>query len=138
MGVFTAAELAYMATQRLGRLATVRPDGAPQNNPVAYQWNPDHAAVDIGGRQLGASHKFRNLGTNDRVSLVIDDIASLDPWTVRGIEIRGRAEALTGQPTSQPWMSGELIRIHPEKVVSWGVDPESPTMQGRRIGQSAS
>jgi len=30
---FTDAELAYPASQRLGRLATVAPDGAPQNNP---------------------------------------------------------------------------------------------------------
>ena len=31
---FTDTQLAYLATQRLGRLATVDPQGAPQNNPV--------------------------------------------------------------------------------------------------------
>jgi hypothetical protein len=33
--VFTESVLAYLATQRLGRLATVDRDGAPQNNPVS-------------------------------------------------------------------------------------------------------
>jgi pyridoxamine 5'-phosphate oxidase family protein len=30
MSVFTDSELAYLLSQRLGRLATVRPDGRPQ------------------------------------------------------------------------------------------------------------
>ncbi len=135
-GILSEAELAYMASQRLGRLATVRPDGAPQNNPVAYSWNPEAGTVDIGGWKLAASHKFKNLAGNQRVSLVIDDLASLDPWTVRGIEIRGRAEALTGQPTPQPWMSSELIRIHPERITSWGIESDSPGMRGRRVAAS--
>jgi hypothetical protein len=29
---------------------------------------------------------------NGRAAIVIDDLASLDPWQPRGIEIRGRAE----------------------------------------------
>jgi pyridoxamine 5'-phosphate oxidase family protein len=37
----TDEERAYLSTLRLGRLATVGPDGAPQNNPV--QWFPECA-----------------------------------------------------------------------------------------------
>ncbi|NTW39819.1 MAG: PPOX class F420-dependent oxidoreductase, partial [Cellulomonadaceae bacterium] len=32
--MFTETELAYLATQRLGRLATQKPNGTLQNNPV--------------------------------------------------------------------------------------------------------
>jgi pyridoxamine 5'-phosphate oxidase family protein len=40
---------------------------------------------------------------------------SIDPWRPRGIEVRGRAEAIDG---SRP-----LIRIHPERIVPWGLEP---------------
>ena len=36
----TATHLAYLATQRLGRLATVDPGSRPQNNPVSFRDNP--------------------------------------------------------------------------------------------------
>ena len=48
-----------------------------------------------------------------RAAIVSDDLASTDPWHPRGIEIRGRAEAIA-LPTP-------LIRIHPERIVSWGL-----------------
>ena len=48
-----------------------------------------------------------------RAAIVIDDLASVDPWRPRGVEVRGRAEALTDP---QP-----MIRIHPDRIVSWGI-----------------
>ena len=44
MKTFTDAELAYLSSQRLGRLATVDVDGAPQNNPVGFGYNPEPAS----------------------------------------------------------------------------------------------
>jgi pyridoxamine 5'-phosphate oxidase family protein len=41
MSVFTDNELAYLRSQRLARLATVRPDGTPQLAPVGFRYNPD-------------------------------------------------------------------------------------------------
>ncbi|MEU7891894.1 hypothetical protein AB0B45_03395 [Nonomuraea sp. NPDC049152] len=52
---------------------------------------------------------------------MLDDLASMRPWTVRGIEIRGTAEALTDQEPPLPGFSGELIRITPRKITSWGL-----------------
>ena len=37
---FTEAELGCLKTRTLGRLATVAPDGVPQNNPVTFRHNP--------------------------------------------------------------------------------------------------
>jgi pyridoxamine 5'-phosphate oxidase family protein len=119
---FSEAELAYLATQRLGRLATVDPGGAPQNNPVGFRFNAELGTIDIGGRAMGASRKFRNLASNPQVAFVVDDIASYQPWRVRCVEIRGRAEALTGQAPAFPGMSGEIIRIHPDRILSFGLD----------------
>lgn len=131
---FTEQELAYLAEQRLGRLATVATDGSPQNNPVGFQYNAATGTIDIGGRSLGATRKFRNIGANDSVALVVDDIVSIETWTVRGIEIRGRAEALTEQPRPNPYFSAELIRIHPELIFSWGINPEHEGMDRRTVG----
>jgi pyridoxamine 5'-phosphate oxidase family protein len=113
--------LAYLQTQRLGRLATVDRAGAPQNSPVGFRYNADLGTIDIGGRNMGASRKFRNLAANPKVAFVVDDIASVQPWRVRCVEIRGRAEALTGQEVPQGF-SAEIIRIYPEKVISFGLE----------------
>lgn len=67
------------------------------------------------------------------MAFVVDDIASRDPWVVRGIEVRGRAEALSDQEPQNSYSSGEVIRIHPSRVISWGLDPERPGMAGRNI-----
>ena len=123
---FTDAQLAYLATQRLGRLATVDSHGAPQNNPVSFRYNPDLGTIDIGGRAMGTSRKYRNIAANPNVALVIDDIASYQPWKVRCVEIRGHAEALTGQPSPLPGFSAEIIRIHPSRILSFGLDDTLP------------
>jgi pyridoxamine 5'-phosphate oxidase family protein len=114
--------IAYLGTQRLGRLATVDAHGAPQNNPVGFRYNPDLGTIDIGGLNMGASRKFRNLAGNPHVAFVVDDLASVQPWRVRCVEIRGHAEALRDQHYG-PGYSGEIIRVHPDKVISFGLDP---------------
>lgn len=132
----TDSELEYLATQRLGRLATVAPDGAPQNNPVGLHYNPETHTIDIYGLNLGATRKFRNVKAHPHVALVIDDLASVDPWQVRGVEIRGIAEALTGQTPPAAHMSGEIIRIHPRRVISWNIEPDHPGMRARDVDAS--
>ena len=118
----TDAHVAYLRTQRLGRLATVDPDGRPQNNPVGFRYDAELGTIDIGGLDMGRSRKFRNVASNPNVAFVVDDIASLDPWRVRCVEIRGTAEALTEQPAQRPGFSDEIIRIHPTRVIAFGLD----------------
>jgi pyridoxamine 5'-phosphate oxidase family protein len=43
------------------------------------------------------------------------------------VEIRGTAEALTDQPPQRPGMSAELIRVHPERVISFGLTEPDAT-----------
>jgi pyridoxamine 5'-phosphate oxidase family protein len=117
---FSQAELDYLATQQLGRLATVAPDGTLQVSPVGFFLGPD-GAIDIGGAAMGQSKKFRNVEAAGRAAFVVDDIVSVDPWTVRGVEIRGTAEALTDQEPPRRGFSQEIIRIHPRRIISWGL-----------------
>ena len=115
MSAFSGAELDYlMGERRLGRLATVGRDGTPHVVPVGLSYNREHDSIDIGGRDFERSKKYRDVKRSGRAAIVVDDLASTDPWRPRGVEVRGRAEALTGP---RP-----LIRIHPERIVSWGIE----------------
>ena len=117
----TVKELAYLRGQRLGRLATVDRDGRPQVNPVGFFLRED-GGVDIGGWHMGRTRKWRNIAGNPNVSLVVDDVASADPWKVRGVEIRGTAEQVEGPHEYGAYMSRQLIRIRPCKIFGWGID----------------
>ncbi|ATL31399.1 PPOX class F420-dependent oxidoreductase [Streptomyces formicae] len=118
---FSEAERAYLTSQRLARMATVDPKGQPQANPVGFFPQAD-GTILVGGHALATTKKWRNLQAHPKVSLVVDDIVSVTPWRVRGVEIRGRAELLTGPHDLGPHFSEELIRVHPEWIHSWGLD----------------
>jgi pyridoxamine 5'-phosphate oxidase family protein len=124
--VLAITAVAAAPTRRLGRLATVDFHGAPQNNPVSFRYNPDLGTIDIGGHAMGASRKFRNIAANAQVAFVVDDIASYQPWKVRCVEIRGHAEAVGGQPPPMARFSAEIIRIHPDRILSFGLDDTPP------------
>ena len=116
MSVFTKAERDYLVGGRqLGRIATVGPDGTPHVVPVGWIYNAARDTIDVGGRELQRSKKFRDVERTGRVAIVIDDVESTDPWRTRAIEVRGRGEAIA-LPTP-------LIRIHPERIISWGLGP---------------
>jgi pyridoxamine 5'-phosphate oxidase family protein len=114
MDPFTEAELAYLqGERRLARVATVGPDGTPHISPVGmWSVDPGTGVVEVTGRDFAATKKFRDVARNPRAAIVIDDV--LPPWQPRGVEIRGRAEALGGPEPH--------IRIHPERIVGWGLD----------------
>ncbi len=129
MAIFTEAEVSYLRQQRLGRLASVQPNGTVQNNPVGFGYNEKLETIDIGGHNMAASQKFRNVAAGSKVAFVVDDIASANPWTVRCLEIRGVAEALIEPEDPAGNLDGPLIRVRPTRIISFGVDPE---IQGKR------
>jgi len=119
MSAFTQNQLEYLgerSPERLGRFATVGKDGTPHVVPVGWLFNRELDTIDVGGMNLARTKKFRDVRRSGRAAIVIDDLVSTDPWQPRGIEIRGRAEAIEGD---RP-----LIRVHPERIVSWGIEIE--------------
>ena len=136
MSVFTPAEIAYLQVQRLGRLATAGPDGQPHAVPVAFRYNPDLDTIDIGGHGFAGRKKFRDVRHNPKVAFVVDDLPSINPWTVRGIEIRGEAEVLaTGGTEIIPGFDPEMFRIRPKRIVSWGIEGEHFAANARSVTQ---
>ncbi|MDL9978862.1 PPOX class F420-dependent oxidoreductase [Microbacterium sp. ASV49] len=114
--VFTDSELSYLATQRLGRIATQQPNGTLQVSPVGFRYNPDTETIDVYGFGMEKSRKYRNIADNGRVAFVVDDLASTQPWRPRCVEIRGHAEATTGAN------GAPMIRITPERIISFGLE----------------
>ena len=123
MSAFTDAEIAYLSGQRLGRLATVGPNGEPHVVPVGFRYNPEHDTIDIGGHDFAKHKKFADVRANPKVAFVVDDLASVSPWRPRGIEIRGHAEVLmSGGETFGRGYDPEIFRIRPRRIVSWGIE----------------
>jgi pyridoxamine 5'-phosphate oxidase family protein len=111
--IFTDTERDYLQSQRLARIATVSAKGEPDVAPVGFRVDGDD--VVVGGLDLTKTRKYYNVKATGRASLVVDDLASVDPWRPRLVKVTGRAEIDTDdreKPT---------IRIHPETVWSFGL-----------------
>lgn len=141
MTAFTSAEIEYLTTQPLGRFATVGRDGRPHVMPVGVFYDPDTDAIVIGSAaNMPASKKFRDARANPDVAVVVDDLADVDPWTPRGIEVRGRAEihlsggAETGKRLGAGFPFHEAyLAIHPHRIIAWGIDTDSFTPSARDV-----
>ena len=126
MSAFTEKEIEYIRSQRLGRLATLRPDGMLQNAPVGFHYNAELDVIEIGGRAMSRSKKFRNIMQNPNVAFVVDDV--LPPWQPRFVEIRGTAEPVSSGGKALFSANYEaddaLIRITPRQIISYGLGEE--------------
>jgi pyridoxamine 5'-phosphate oxidase family protein len=122
MSVFTDKELEYLAGQRLGRIATVGPDGQPHVVPTSFRYNAEHDAIDLGGLRMSQTKKLRDVQRTGRASIVIDDV--LPPWQPRMIEVRGTAAVIpSGGKALNERFEDTIVRIQPTRIISFGIDP---------------
>ncbi len=123
MSVFTGNELDYLQKQRLGRLATVDAQGNPHVVPVGFRYNPEADTLDIGGHGMAHSNKWRDGRRHPRVAFVVDDV--LPPWQPRSVAIEAEAELLeSGGEQFGPGFAPEIMRLHPVKIIAWGLDEQ--------------
>jgi pyridoxamine 5'-phosphate oxidase family protein len=100
--------------------------------PVRFRYNADLDVIELGGSNLGKSKKFRDVLANPLVALVVDDLTP-PPVKPRGIEVRGRAEAiLTGGDLIRPGADPEYIRVTPTFIAAWGLDGDPYKPAGRK------
>jgi pyridoxamine 5'-phosphate oxidase family protein len=99
--VFSDAELDFLRSQRIARLATVGPSGWPHVVPVMYAINDDGSLdFDVDGVKL------RNVKAEPRAAIVVD---AMGPK--RGIAMQGNVELLTP----------ERARLVPARKFAWGL-----------------
>jgi pyridoxamine 5'-phosphate oxidase family protein len=128
VGAFTEQELAYLAAQPLMRFASASPKGRPDVATVVFSVDGDD--IVTGGFDITKTIRYRNIGKNPRATVVIDDLASLNPWSPRGIKVRGTASIEQGP-------DGERFRISPEVIWSWNINDVTdgiPTITRRDVG----
>ena len=129
MTVFSDAELAYLAGQRLARLATASSSGEPDVSAVGFSVEGD--AIVSGGMDITKTVRYRHLSENPQATVVIDDLESVEPWRPRGVKVRGSATIEVEDGRSQ-------IRVRPAVVWSWGINPDAAkhfaSIEKRRVG----
>jgi len=127
MSVFTEQELHYLARQPLMRFATASLDGKPDIAPVVFEVDGDD--IVTAGFDISHTVRYRNLQKNPQATVVIDDLASMNPWSPRGIKVIGTA-------TIETFEGGERFRISPRVIVSWAINdttPGIPKMERREV-----
>lgn len=130
---------AFLAEQRVCRVATVGKDGQPHVAPLWFAWDGTHLWLT----SLTRSQRWTDLMNDSRISVVVD--AGVEYHELHGVEISGRAEPVGEAPVpfgpgSEPEVEvpggimarkyfgmDEMfndgkhgwLRITPEKIVSW-------------------
>jgi PPOX class probable F420-dependent enzyme len=85
------AEYADLLTRPLfGHLATVRPDGTPQANPMWFSWDGTHLRFT----NTTTRQKHRNVTAEPRIAMSVND----PDQPYRYLEVRGRVERIEPDP----------------------------------------
>ena len=123
MSRFTEKEIAYLRSQRLGRMATVSAKGDLHVVPVGFRYNPGHDTIDIGGHNFAQSKKYRDALRHGRIAFVVDDV--LPPWKPRFVEVRGTVQAFSeGGKAINEQFASDMLRLTPTYIVSFGINDD--------------
>ena len=120
---FSDEEIAYLQSQPVARLATVNENGQPDVVPVAFELDGSDVWVGGVGAAVLRTRKFRNIGAGrTKVSLVIDDLISIEPFIARALRVYGDGEP----PIERVGMVGPgwFSRVVPRVSWSWNLAGE--------------
>jgi PPOX class probable F420-dependent enzyme len=127
-----------VAEARVGRLATVRPDGAPHVVAVTFALAGDRlvTAVDEKPKTTRALQRLANIEAEPRVSLLVDHYD--DDWQqLWWVRLDGEASVVRGEPERSALLGplvakyaqyrvesprGPIIAIEVRGVRSWSAD----------------
>ena len=127
VGAFTPAEVEYLRTQPLMRFASASTSGRPDVAPVVFDLDGDDIVTS--GFDIARTVRYRNVQSNPRATIVVDDLAATDPWSPRGIKVIGSCVVESHD-------GGERFRISPDVIISWAINdttPGIPSMERRVV-----
>lgn len=128
---------AFLAEERVCRVATIKGDGSPHVAPLWFVWDGAHLWLN----SIVRSQRWTDIARDGRVSIVVDAGTAYDE--LRGVEISGTAEPIGDAPRTDganPVVSGAerlyarkyagteefrpdgrhaWLRVTPMKIVSW-------------------
>jgi PPOX class probable F420-dependent enzyme len=137
---------AFLHQSRVGRLATASAAGEPHVVPVCFVFDGKYvySAIDSKPKRVAAARlrRLQNLRENPRASLVVDFYD--EDWTrLRYVLVIGSAEILEAghdreraldmlrekyrqYHAMRDYGQGPVIRLTPERIVSWRGAPSAP------------
>ena len=117
---------AALASARVARLATVRPDGRPHLVPVTFALLDDGhlvTAVDHKPKRTRELQRLRNVAAEPRVSLLVDHYA--EDWSLLWwVRVDGTAEVVTEEPRRSE-LTGPLSAKYEQYA---GTPPRGPVV----------
>jgi pyridoxamine 5'-phosphate oxidase family protein len=124
---FSDEEIAYLTSQPIARLATVNADGQPDVVPVAFELDGPYIWIGGVGPDVADTRKLRNIDAGrTKVSLVVDDLVSFEPFIARALRVYGDAES----PVDRVGMMGPGLYSRITPTVSW-----SWNLAGEPVGE---
>jgi hypothetical protein len=103
MSVFSDAEIAYLQSKTMGRLASIGIDGRPHLTPLTYHFNAEEDAIDLGGVDFGNTKKWRDMLQNPE---------SPSLWTTPRLTVRTRSR-FAAMPSLISGAASRSIRAFP-------------------------
>jgi pyridoxamine 5'-phosphate oxidase family protein len=119
--MFSEPEIRYLKSQHLVRVATVSKKGQPDVVPVGLEFDGKNFWLGSHDQDIFfRGRKYLNVkGGNKLVSLVVDDLESVDPWKPRFIKVYGVADIEDHDGQFGP---GKYLKVTPK--VSWSMGIE--------------
>jgi len=99
---------------RYNRFHTTATSGKPDVAPVIFSVDGDD--IVTAGFDVARTVRYKNVQANPRATVVIDDLASTDPWSPRGVKMIGTVTVEDGAGSQQ-------FRIHPEVIIRESTTP---------------
>ena len=90
-------------------------------SPVVFQCDGDF--IYTSGFDIAKTVRYRNIKENPRATVVIDDLATVNPWAPRGLKVIG-ACALEQSD------DGERFKISPEVIIAGALT--TPSLESLR------
>jgi len=97
MSVVPDSHLDLLERPLFAHLATIRPDGTPQANPMWFAWDGEHVRFT----NTRTRQKYRNVSSNPVVAISIND----PDQPYRYLEIRGTVERIEDDSSGEFFLS---------------------------------
>ncbi len=120
MANFSQSEIDYLKSQYLARIATTNKKGQPDVVPVGFEFDGKYFWIGSHDQEIFfRGIKYKNVKNGNKlVSLVVDDLESVDPWKPRCVKVYGIAEVMDHDGE---FGKGKYLRVTPKTSWSMGI-----------------
>ena len=124
-------ELEFIKEQKIGRLATASPSGAPDVAPALAIYRRSLGVFMFGGQGLDRTRRYHNARRNPQASLVFDEVA-WEPYELRGLKVAGSIEVhIADDEINLGTMGIPLLVLRPDRKWTWGLEEKAFDEQGQ-------